>query len=158
MGGPNYDLCYINVLCCYSEWCPHGYIKPSRGLRQGDPLSPYLFLLCAEGLSALIRKAEREKAIRGIAICRGGPRLSHLFFADDSVIFCRASQHDGGALYAILKLYERASGQKINEAKRAIFFSKNTPNSIRSDILSMFGTSSSSQFEKYLGLPPILGR
>jgi hypothetical protein len=137
---------------------PHGYIKPSRGLRQGDPLSPYLFLLCAEGLSALIRKAEREKAIRGIAICRGGPRLSHLFFADDSVIFCRASQHDGGVLYAILKLYERASGQKINEEKTAIFFSKNTPNSIRANILSMFGTSSSSKFEKYLGLPPILGR
>jgi hypothetical protein len=67
---------------------PYGYIKPSRGLRQGDPLSPYLFLLCAEGLSALIRKSEREKAIRGIAICRRGPRLSHLFFADDSIIFC----------------------------------------------------------------------
>ena len=48
---------------------PHGYIKPSRGLRQCDPLSPYLFLICAEGLSALLRKEEREKSIRGIAIC-----------------------------------------------------------------------------------------
>ena len=137
---------------------PNGYIKPSRGLRQGDPLSPYLFLLCAEGLSALIRKAEREQTIRGIAICRGGPRLSHLFFADDSVIFCRASQHEGEVLQNILKLYERASGQKINEEKTAFFFSKNTPSAVRSEILSMFGSSPATQFEKYLGLPPILGR
>jgi hypothetical protein len=59
---------------------PHDYILPSRGLRQRDPLSPYLFLLCAEGLSTLIRKAERERSIRGVAICCGGPRISHLFF------------------------------------------------------------------------------
>ena len=137
---------------------PNGYIKPSRGLCQGDPLSPYLFLLCAEGLSALIQKVQREKTIRGIAICRGGPRLSHLFFADDSFIFCRASQHEGGVLQTILKLDERAFGQKINEKKTAFFFSKNTPNTVRSEILSMFGSSPSSQFEKYLVLPPILGR
>jgi hypothetical protein len=64
-----------------------GYIKPSRGLRQGDLMSPYLFLICAEGLSAFIRRAERDQLFRGITICRGGPRLSHLFFANNSVIF-----------------------------------------------------------------------
>ena len=137
---------------------PHGYIKPSRGLRQGDPLSPYLFLICAEGLSALLRKKEREKSMRGIAICRGGSRISHLFFADDSIIFCRASMHECGTLHHVLALYERASGQQINKAKTALFFSKNTPSSTRSTILTMFGTSSSTQFEKYLGLPPIMGR
>ena len=56
---------------------PTGYIKPSRGLRQGDPLSPYLFLICAEGLSALIRKAKHDRLIHGVAISRGGPRISH---------------------------------------------------------------------------------
>ena len=137
---------------------PHGYIKPTRGLRQGDPLSPYLFLICAEGLSALLHKKERENSIQGIAICLGGPRISHLFFADDSVIFCRASIHDCGALHNVLAIYERASGQKINKAKTALFFSKNTPPSTRTSILTMFGTSATSQFEKYLGLPPIMGR
>ena len=58
----------------------HDYILPSQVLRQGDPLSPYLFLLCAEGLSTLIRKAERERSIRGVAICCWGPRISHFFF------------------------------------------------------------------------------
>ena len=45
---------------------PCGFISPSRGVRQGDPLSPYLFLLCAEGLSATIRKAEEGHSLRGI--------------------------------------------------------------------------------------------
>ena len=135
-----------------------GYIKPSRGLRQGDPLSPYLFLICAEGLSSLIRKAERDHMFRGVAICRGGPRISHLFFADDSVIFCRASTSDCGIIQNLLSLYEKASGQKVNGDKTALFFSKNTPLAKKSDILSLFGTLPTTQFEKYLGLPPIMGR
>ena len=55
-------------------------ILPQRGLRQGDPLSPYLFILCAEGLSAMLQKAEQEGKIEGIKICRGAPRVNHLFF------------------------------------------------------------------------------
>ena len=66
---------------------PVGSIKPSRGLRQGDLLSPYLFLLCAFGLQSLLQKAEANDDIRGVAICRNGPQVSHLFFADDSVLF-----------------------------------------------------------------------
>jgi hypothetical protein len=74
---------------------PHGHIHPSRGIRQGDPLSPYLFLLCAEGLSHLLNKAEHERHITGLAIARGGPKINHLFFADDSVLFCKASAKSG---------------------------------------------------------------
>jgi hypothetical protein len=137
---------------------PKGYIKPGRGLCQGDPLSPYLFLICAEGLSALLRKAERDSLIKGVSICRGGPRISHLFFADDSIIFCRASQDDSQALLNVLSVYERASGQKVNGAKTALFFSHNTPQPCRAQIIDLFGTSPTTQFEKYLGLPPIIGR
>jgi hypothetical protein len=67
---------------------PTGYIRSTRGIRQGDPLSPYLFLLCAEGLSALLRKAERDTLIHGVFICQSGLRISHLLFADDSLLFC----------------------------------------------------------------------
>ena len=68
-----------------------GLIKPSRGLRQGDPLSPYLFLICAEGLSRLIFRAENRKDLAGFRCSRGGPKITHLFFEDDSLLFSRAT-------------------------------------------------------------------
>ena len=98
-----------------------GYIKSSRGLRQGDLMSPYLFLICVEGLSAFIRRAERDQLFRGIAICRCGPRLSHLFFANNSVIFYRASTSDCGVIHNLLSLYEKASSQKLIRIKRLYF-------------------------------------
>ena len=66
----------------------HGNIVPSRGLRQGDPLSSYLFLLCTDGFSSLINKAVRSHILSGLSICRGCPMISHLFFVDDSLLFC----------------------------------------------------------------------
>ena len=67
-------------------------IKPSTGLWQGDPLSPYLFLVCTIGLQGLIHKAEADGSLKGVSICRNRPHVSHLFFVDDSVLFCRAKE------------------------------------------------------------------
>lgn len=60
---------------------PVGNIKPSKGLRQGDPLSPYLFLMCAMGLQSLLQQAKVNGQIKGVVICRNGPQVSRLFFA-----------------------------------------------------------------------------
>ncbi|KAL4609732.1 hypothetical protein ACB092_08G002500 [Castanea dentata] len=68
---------------------PKGEIFPSRGIHQGDPLLPYLFLSCSEGLNRMIQKAAREDIIRGFSLCKNGPKITHLFFADDSLLFCR---------------------------------------------------------------------
>ena len=73
---------------------PHGHITPSRGLRQGDSLSPYLFLMCTEGLHGLINKAVTQGDIRRISISRNGPKLTHLLFANDSLIFSRATENE----------------------------------------------------------------
>ena len=106
---------------------PHGLITPERGLRQGDPLSPYLFLLVTEGLHALFTKAEGDSALRGVSICAAGPKISHLLFADDSLVFCRATIAECVQIQSLLQLYEQASGQNINRGKTNIFFSSNTP-------------------------------
>ena len=66
---------------------PSRTFTPTRGLRQGDPLSPFLFVLCAEGLSVLLRDAEEKKLIHGVKIGRRVSPISHLFFADDSLLF-----------------------------------------------------------------------
>jgi hypothetical protein len=94
-----------------------GPIFPGRGLRQGDPLSPYLFILCAEGLSALIRQAERNGSLLGVKVCRNAPIVSHLLFADDCFLFCRADSVEATILKNILITYAEASGQLVNFQK-----------------------------------------
>ena len=71
---------------------PKGRIFLTRGLRQGDIISPYLFLLCAEGLSAMLRRVESGGIPRGISACRQDPLVSHLLFVDDCIVFCNASK------------------------------------------------------------------
>ena len=59
---------------------PRGMIHPSREIRQGGPLSPFLFLLCTEGLHGLIMQATRAKEINGFSLCKRGPKLTLFFF------------------------------------------------------------------------------
>ena len=117
---------------------PTGRITPSRGLRQGDPLSPCLFLLYAEGLSGLIRQQVDKGNLKGVAICRGAPHISHLFFTDDSLIFCQATLGECEVLQQIFLVYEVVSGQQLNRNKSALFFSKNTPSAIQEEIQRRF--------------------
>ena len=89
-------------------------------------MSPYLFLLYAKGLFALIQSAVDRGQMEGVKICRGSPRLSHLFFADDSLIFCKAMLKECDGLQRLLTVYEKAFGQQLNRAKTSLFFSGNT--------------------------------
>lgn len=101
-------------------------IYPQRGLHQGDPLSPYLFLICAEGFSAMIYKAELNGSLKGVKICREAPCISHLLFADDSLLLMEANADSAQEVNRILNTYEAFSGQMINKDKSSILFSKNT--------------------------------
>ncbi|GKV08912.1 hypothetical protein SLEP1_g20481 [Rubroshorea leprosula] len=114
-----------------------GRVIPTRGLRQGDPLSLYLFILCAEGLTAMIRDAEEQKLLHGIKICRQAPTISHLFFADDSFLFLRATE---------------------TESKSSVIFSSNVPQRTQDAISQILCMSASSQPGRYLGLPAFVGR
>ncbi|CAN1788787.1 Transposon TX1 uncharacterized 149 kDa protein [Linum perenne] len=91
--------------------------RPERGLRQGFPLSSFLFVLCVEGLSALLRRGLRRGELHGVRVCRGAHYLSHLFFADDNFLFFRAEIQEVRKLKSILEDYGEASGQLINYDK-----------------------------------------
>ena len=70
-------------------------IYPERGLRQGDPLFPYMFILCVEGLSCMLITLEKKGYIHSVQVAQGVPIISHLFFIDDGYLFCRANEHEG---------------------------------------------------------------
>ena len=85
-----------------------GPIVPKCGFRQGDPLSPYLFILCAQSFSSLLEDAEIRGLIHDAKICKGAPKISHLLFVDDSVFFFWACEAECLALKNILSIYEKA--------------------------------------------------
>ena len=87
--------------------------KPKRGLRQSDPLSPYLFLLCANFLSLALVQAEQQNKIQGIRIGRNGCTFTHLLFADNSLLFFRRDDKSIDNIQCVLQWYCFISGQSI---------------------------------------------
>ncbi|XP_019167563.1 PREDICTED: uncharacterized protein LOC109163264 [Ipomoea nil] len=133
-------------------------ITPTRGLRQGDPLSPYLFIICAEGLSLLLQQARLRGDLHGCRVARGAPPISHLFFADDSLLFFRATAQEASVVKQCLSVYEEMSGQAVNYCKSSICYSKNTRDEHREEVASILGVVQAPNFGKYLGLPSFVGR
>ncbi|XP_056842911.1 uncharacterized protein LOC130495527 [Raphanus sativus] len=137
---------------------PMGSVKPSRGIRQGDPLSPYLFILCTEVLSAMCEKAQQDGSLAGIRVARGSPFINHLLFADDTMFLCRSSAPSVNALLRILRSYEELSGQRINFLKSATTFSAKTPAEVKARVKTTLGIEAEGGLGKYLGLPEHFGR
>lgn len=136
----------------------YGEVKPYRGIRQGDPLSPFIFILCSEVLSGMCKKTEREGRLQGVRVARGSPRVSHLLFADDTMIFCLASSTSCENLRLILKEYERASGQMINTTKSSITFSSKTPLEVKEKAKLVLSIEKEGGLGKYLGLNTLARR
>lgn len=99
--------------------------KPLRGLRQGDPLSPYLFVLCMERLCHMIDVEVAKKTWKPISLSRGGPKVSHTCFTDDLILFAEASVAQIWVVRRVLEQFCLASGQKVSLEKSKIFFSEN---------------------------------
>ena len=135
---------------------PCGHITPTRGLRQGDPIS--LFFSCC------VQKDYPPFSIKSLEVgqsmvllhahrVHGSPTF---FFANDSIIFCRATSADCAHLEHILETYEKASSQQLNRDKTALFFNKNTILEVQEDIKHRFGAEVIRPHETYLGLPSLV--
>ena len=108
--------------------------ESGRGVRQGDPLSPYLFVICMEKLAHLIKERVDNRGWRPIKLCRDGPELSHLFFADDIILFSEASLEQAHELRSCLDQFCASSGLKVNDRKTRVFFSNNVHHNRRREI------------------------
>lgn len=135
-----------------------GPINPKRGLRQGDPLSLYLFLFYVEGLSLSINKAADMDRIHGCKISNSAPAITHLLFADDSFLFYKATSEETMEINTVLNRYEALSGQAINLQKSGIFFSANVRRDKQQEIKDMLGVHNDLSTGHYLGLPSLIGR
>lgn len=83
--------------------------------------------------------------------------ISHLFFADDSLLFCKTSRQECQKLIEVLELYEAASGHKIKADKSSVFFSHNIPCELKNEVLEILGLMQDQRHSKYLGLPSVIG-
>jgi hypothetical protein len=137
---------------------PFGLFLPKRGLRQRDPLSPFLFILGSEVLSRLLLKEERLGNIKGMKIASSSSAINHLLFADDLLLFGKASLLEAASIKGCLNKYCSWSGQSINSRKSSIRFSKNTNPSTSTSILNILPFNPNPSCSIYLGLPILMGR
>ncbi|KAL0799439.1 hypothetical protein Bca101_054614 [Brassica carinata] len=167
LGLLGFDPIWIGwIMCCiesvsYSflvNGSPQGLVKPTRGLRQGDPLSPHIFILCTEVLSALCAKGQADGSLPGVRVSHNSPPINHLLFADDTMFFCKSKPTCILALKKILATYETVSGQRINPQKSAITFSAKTPDITRARVKGTMEIYTEGGVGKYLGLPEQFGR
>ena len=137
---------------------PTDCFHPFRGIRQGDPLSRYIFVACVERLSQLIDEIVQVGQWRPVWVCQNGPLISSLFFADHIVLFAEATESQGWLIQGCLDRFCTSSGQKISVSKSRVYFSPNTNALEVGKICNVLGMEAIEDLGKYLGVPTLHGR
>ena len=127
--------------------------QPTRGIRQGDPLSPYIFIMCMDFLGFLINGKCEEHLWDSVKAARNGPGFSHLFFANDLVLFAKTDAKNCSNVKEVLETFCDLSGQKVNQAKSKVYFSPNVEPEVRGDLCNILGFNFTPNLGKYLGFP-----
>ncbi|KAG0473842.1 hypothetical protein HPP92_015699 [Vanilla planifolia] len=147
-----------NMFSVLINGCPQGFFPASRGVRQGDSLSPALYVLASEVLIRSLKKLMEEKKIDTYSIPRGSPLISSLAFADDTLIFTSARSHSLKQLMNFLNIYQALSGQCINMGKSTFTCHNNISKNVGRRIMRITGFSKGKLPMKYLGVLIAKGR
>ncbi|CAL8176514.1 unnamed protein product [Prunus armeniaca] len=135
---------YVCVSSVTYQICVNGELiesfTPRKGIRQGDPLSPYLFMLCIEKLSHIIVDAIGKHTWKPVKSSQSAPTISHLFFADDLILFAEASPCQARLMKQCLELFCKVSGQIVNFDKSAIYCSPDISKDMATDISRIYGS------------------
>lgn len=135
-----------------------GFIRPNRGLRQGCPLSPYIFILVMECLTKRLQKEVNFGGIKGVKLTQTTPILTHAIYADDLVVMGLATQEEAGAFRAVFEEFEAFSGLEINPKKSTVWFNKRCTDQRKQEILNILQARVAVDKEKYLGAVLSQGR
>ncbi|XP_026429515.1 uncharacterized protein LOC113325863 [Papaver somniferum] len=137
---------------------PSSTFRPSNGLRQGEPLSPCLFIMCLESLTGMINAGIANKSLSGFTVARGAPMVTHSLFADDNIIFLKANYKNALNLKYLIDKFCLWTGQQINKSKSTLLTSANLGRSFTKGMANALGVQVAASPGKYLGIPLQWGR
>ncbi|XP_019172460.1 PREDICTED: uncharacterized protein LOC109167844 [Ipomoea nil] len=134
------------------------YFCGEWGIRQGDAMSPAIFVLCMERLSQLIDSKAKDRTWKGIQLVPNGPILTHLCFVDDMILFMEATHDQVEVVKDCLECFCKASGQRVSLGMSQVFFSKSTDQGLADEIVNRLNIERTNDLGKYLGVPALHGR
>ena len=132
---------------------PTEKFKPNCGIRQGDPLSPYIFIIYTNIPSCMLQDVEAKGMLKGVEINKGGLPISHLMFANDIIIFFKVVNQTTDKLSQILQSFCEMSDQKINGTKSVMVVSPNCNEATKEDLAKKLKVNIAVKIGKYLGIP-----
>lgn len=132
--------------------------QSTRGLRQGDHLSPTLFIIAAEVLSRGLNSLHRDKEFKGYRMPKWSSEINHLAYADDTILFCSRDGTFIIKMMKVLKNYEDISGQLINKSKSFFYLHEKTPLIYTIKLRKLTGIKQGNFPFTYLGCPVYYGR
>lgn len=136
----------------------NGFFQSSRGLKQGDPLSPTLFIIAAEVLARGLNRLHMDKDFKGYGMSKKSPDINHLSYADDTILFCSGDRSSVIKIMNVLREYEKVSGQMINKSKSSFYLHEKTPLIVSIRLRRLTGIRQGNFPFTYLGCPVFYGR